>query len=161
MLHLIKSKVYEAIWRYGDLKPKDAAKAMGREHQLANRIMSGKQMPSPEQETLLAKKVGLSIPVFVEIMCRVLTEFLDDGRRVTIVPRGQHLPISPVVRAGDLFDLHHEKLSSAQRERVKSMLDQARLTDALAGQTCEVLAKEVRTIIEEALAARGERLPDD
>ena len=160
MLHLIKQKVYEAIWKHGDLKPKQAAEAMGRQHQLANRIKAG-QMPSADQEARLVKKVGLSIPVFVEIMCRVLTEFLNDGRRVTIVPPGQHLPISPVLRAGDLHDLHHEKLSHKQRERVKGLLDQARLLDALTGQTCELLAKEVRMIIGEALAARGERLPDD
>ncbi len=161
MLYLIKREVYLAIREYGQLKPGEASAAMKREHQLSSRLEGGDQMPTPEQEALLVEKVGLSKSVFVELMCRVLSTFLGDGRRVMIVPRGQHLPISPIIRAGDLYDRYQEKLSYKQCKRIERLLNHGRRTDVSADHTADIVEDEVRLIIKDALEARGERLLDD
>lgn len=158
MLHKIAKDVCRSIRRYGNLKAAEAAKALGRKPQIVSRVEGGEQILTPEQEETLVKRVRLSRLAFVEIMCKVLADFLGDGRRVMIMPRGQYSPISPILRATDLYVLHQEKLDLKTRERIESLLHQGRVLDALADQTCSVLEKEVNSILEEALAARGERL---
>ncbi len=161
MIFQIKKDVYREIREYGQLKPGSASEALGRGHQIISRLERDDQMPTPELEAKLVKAANLSPAVFVEIMCRVLTKFQGDGRQVVIMPPGKHLPISPVLRAGNLFDRYQEKLSREQRDMVERLLTQARITDDVGSQTSKTLEDAIRMIIRDALAARGERLPDD
>ncbi len=158
MIHKLMPDLLKEIRKYGDLNPTQAGEAMGRERQIVNRIENGQQLPTPEQEKGLFKKVGLSRYVFVEILCKVLTRFL--GRPVIIAPRGRpFLATSSLVRTADYFSRHEVKLPAELRAKIREKLALARRVDAASDQLCDQYEKEIRELIEDALGP--DALADD
>ncbi len=153
------SQLFRKIRTRAGLKVGELASAMGRSRQTINRIEKGLQMPSLEQDAILIKKANVSRRGYVEAACEVLTEFL--GQRVMIVPELRYRPTSPVEIGAELYNEQREKLNPALRERIEAKLHQGRVLEAITDQTTTLFKLEIRDLIKEALAARGEVLLED
>lgn len=89
MIYKIAHSVYKGIREHANLSIDEVAAAIDRKRQIVYRIEGGEQLLKPDQEALLVKRANLSREAFVEIMCKVLSEFL--GQRVMIAPSSQRL----------------------------------------------------------------------
>ncbi len=158
MLHLIAPEVFREIREFGDLTKNKLAGELGRKRQVVYRWEQKGQFPSRKQERILVEKAKLTRHAFVVIMCRVLSRFL--GQRVIIAPGDRYVPSTPLWRASDLYHRIAHKLDRETREEVLAKLHQGRTLEAVAEQSCSMYERDIVRLIETALAARGESLPD-
>ncbi len=158
MLHRIAKAVYRRIRKYGGLSKTELAKKLGRHRQTVWRWENNKALPTRGQEDALIEVTGVTEDAFVDLMCDALTEF--GSRRVVVDPESFLLP-SPLVRATKLYDRHQAKLGPEVRDRIADKLAHARHLDAMTVRAMHDAEKDVRQLIAEALAARGESLDDE
>ena len=158
MLLRISEAVYRRIREYGGLSKTQVAKKIERHPQAVWRWESKNVIPDREQEDALVELAGVTNDTFVELMCEVLTDF--GTRRVVVDPESFFLP-SPLVRASKLYDHYQGKLGQEARDRIVDKLSSARQQDASTVRFLNDTEREVRRLVEEALAARGESLDDD
>ncbi len=158
MIYQIYAEVFREIRVSSDLGVNELAGGLGRKRQTVTRIEGGKQIASLEQEAILVEKANLSRKRFVEIMCKVLSKFL--GMRVMIVPELRYMPTSILEVGARLFNRHQEKIDLKVQQRIKAKLLQARSLEATTDLAVEMHGQEILGMIEEALAARGEKLTD-
>ncbi len=138
MLRTLTGSIYRRIRQHGGLSRDDVARAIGRTYQAVWRWEETGQMPTPEQEAKLVEAANLTPEAFVQIMCDVLSDLVED-LRVIIVPAGEcQSPRGPVARATALFRASYLQLDAGERTAVEEMLRHCRLLDALVEQTCSL-----------------------
>ena len=154
MIHKIAHLVYRNIRQYGGLSRDDVAKAIGRRRQVVWRWEEKGQMPSRQHEEILVREAKLTPLSFVEIMCKVLSLFLEEAR-VVIAPGVHHMPRASLIRATDLYHANYTKLDPDQRASIEARLSQGRLLDSVVEQTCTMFEKQISDEIEAAVKAKS------
>ncbi len=160
MLYQIANAVVRLIREYGGLTEKELAAAMGKRQSrnLIWRWEHESHLPSPKQEAILVKEAHLTRVAFVEIMCKVLSNFL--GLPVMIAAEGQNAWASPLTRTADLYDAYRDKLDPEVQTRIEEALREARKLAAQADRRCIAFEQEIKDVIVKALAVRGETLAE-
>ena len=153
MIHKIAHLVYRNIRQYGGLSRDDVAKAIGRRRQVVWRWEEKGQMPSREHEEILVEAAKLTPLSFVEIMCKVLSLFLEEAR-VVIAPGVHHMPRASLIRATELYRANYTKLDPDQRASIEARLSQGRILDSVVEQTCTMFEKQISDEIEAAIEAK-------
>ncbi len=161
MIHQIASEVYRLIREYGGLSQEDVARAIDRQPQVVWRWekKEQKQLPNREQETILVQEAQLTQKAFGEIMCLVLSKFLE--RRVTVAYPDDRLTSQWLFRAAKLYSHHRDHLSPEDQKMIEEMLCHGRSLDATAEQTCRIYEKIITSMVTRTLAAKGLSLPID
>ncbi len=136
MLRTLTRQIYRRIREHGGLSRDDVARAIGRTYQAVWRWEETGQMPTREQEAKLARAANLTPEAFVQIMCEVLSEMVEDLRVITVPSGDGHSPRGPLARATALFRGSYLQLDDGARAAVEEMLGHGRLLDALVERTC-------------------------
>ncbi len=154
MIYEIFHDVVRRIREYAGLSKEEVAGAMGLKAQAIWRWEKKDENPLPNREQLaiLVKLTKLSRFAFVQIMCEVLSDFLD--RQVSISPEGQFLPAPPLSRATTAYAAEKQDLDPESQQLVEAKLHLARSLEALVEQVVHHIAIEVERLIEQHRAAR-------
>lgn len=157
MIRKVAHRVYRHIRQYGGLSREDVAHAIGRRRQVVWRWEEAGHMPSLEQEAILVEKANLTPLAFVEIMCKVLSRFVEEAR-VVILPGVNHLPRTSLIRASELYRANYSELDAGQRAAIEARLAQGRILDSVVEQTCGMFEKQIADEIEAVLEAKLKRV---
>ncbi len=158
MLYRIAKLVYRRIRKHAGYSKTELAEKLKRHRQTVWRWENNKAMPTRDQEDDLVAVTNLTEDTFVELLADAMIEF--GGRKVVVDPESFFLP-SPLVRATRLYDRYQAKLRPEARDRITDRLGSARQLDVMVLRAMHDTEKDVRRLIEEELAARGESLDDD